>query len=195
MAKVFLNSGILGGKYGIPEDRRMFSIKTENITPVAYNTDYFESIPTSWAIAYTFKQMLLEKNHDIVQEWVCLFLLHYFGVVRYEMLSGERLQAEYDKDFWSAISGTYPSPKHEKLTSLALLKTADEKTVGGYFPEVVFFPSRGRSEWPKSQLLKPYLEGYYFNKLSWKQSKQLLLVDKKTKMDFHLYLRRIALHV
>jgi hypothetical protein len=149
--KEFLNSGILGDGAGVAEKRGFRPVLTEYLTSPDYDPKYFETFPTAWAAAYAFRKVLdlsvatghTSENGAIVQEvsqavdeWVTLFLLHYFGIVYLSESKQSQLQQEYDRDLWLALSGTYPSAREEAPRSIKLLQH-DQTVVGAYYPEVI----------------------------------------------------------
>jgi hypothetical protein len=118
----------LGDGAGVAEKRGFRAVLTEYLTSPDYDPKYFETFPTSWAAAYAFRKVLdlsgktgqASENGQIVQdvsealdEWVTLFLLHYFGIVYLSESRQSQLQQEYDRDLWLALSGTYPSAREE----------------------------------------------------------------------------------
>lgn len=201
--KEFLNSGILGDGAGVAEKRGFRAVLTEYLTSPDYDPKYFETFPTSWAAAYAFRKVLdlsgktgqSTENGSIVQEvsealdeWVTLFLLHYFGIVYLSESRQSQLQQEYDRDLWLALSGTYPSVREEAPRSIKLLQH-DQTVVGAYYPEVIFFPARDRASWLKDDTLEDYLVD---NKLSWVRSRRILLANEREEQAFHTHLRSIA---
>jgi hypothetical protein len=200
--KEFLNLGILGGDAGVPERRGFRAIKTDYIGSPEYNGRFFETFPTTWASAYAFRKALAaERQTDFgvvaaddedavaaTEEWMSLFLLHYFGTVRLVEYKREDLEKEYDKDLWLALSGTYPSAREGGLASVSLLETNEGTVVGAYYPDVIFFPSRGRSAWARDETLQRFLVG---SKLSWDLARRNLLTDERKLRDFQAHLARI----
>jgi hypothetical protein len=201
--KEFLNTGILGGGAGVADRRGFRAVRTEYITSPDYDPKYFETFPTSWAAAYAFRKVLdlpvkpgadgglfSEEVSQAVEEWVTLFLLHYFGIVYLSESKQSELQQKYDRDLWLALSGTYPSVREEAPKSIKLL-LHDETVVGAYYPAVIFFPARDRTTWLKDKTLEDYLLD---NRLSWTRSRRILLAGDKEERDFHTHLRSIAEH-
>jgi hypothetical protein len=200
--KEFLNLGILGGDAGVPERRGFRAIKTDYIGSPEYNGQFFETFPTTWASAYAFRKALAaERQTDFgvvaaddedavaaTEEWMSLFLLHYFGTVRLVEYKREDLEKEYDKDLWLALSGTYPSAREGGLASVSLLETNEGTVVGAYYPDVIFFPSRGRAAWARDETLQRFLVG---SKLSWDLARRNLLTDERKARDFQAHLARI----
>lgn len=201
--KEFLNIGILGGDAGIPERRGFRAVKTDYIGSPDYNADFFETFPTTWASAYAFRRSLAadrqtdygavaaddEASVAATEEWMTLFLLHYFGTVRLAEYKQENLEKEYDKDLWLALSGTYPSAREGNLSAIYLLETNEGTIVGGYYPEVIFFPSRGRAGWARDEALQRFLIG---SKLSWEQARRNLLTDERRTNEFQSHLAAVA---
>jgi hypothetical protein len=203
--KEFLNSGILGGGAGVADRRGFRAILTEYITSPDYDPKYFETFPTSWAAAYAFRKVLdlpvkpgsvidggafVEEVSEAIEEWVTLFLLHYFGVVYLSEFKQSELQQDYDRDLWLALSGTYPSVREEAPRSIKLLQH-DDTVVGAYYPAVIFFPARDRNTWLQDKTLGDYLLD---DRLSWTRSRRILLTTEKEEHDFHTHLRSIAQH-
>lgn len=199
--KEFLNTGILGGGAGVAEKRGFRAVRTEYITSPDYDPKYFETFPTSWAAAYAFRKVLdlpvkpgteagafSDDVSQAVEEWVTLFLLHYFGIVYLAEFKQSELQQNYDRDLWLALSGTYPSVREESPKSIKLLQH-DETVVGAYYPAVIFFPARDRTTWLKDKTLGDYLLD---DRLSWTRSRRILLAGDKEERDFHTHLRMIA---
>ena len=145
MAKDFLNSGILGGGAGVADKSGFRSIRTDYIGSPEYNPRFFETFPTAWASAYAFRKALENKEDAAVEEWATLFLLYYFGIVHLKEFDQKTLQSDYDRDLWLAFHGTYPRISGEPdLQTIGILLTDHQTVVGAYYPQVVFFPSRGR---------------------------------------------------
>ena len=189
MAKDFLNSGILGGGAGFADGAGFRAIKIDDISSPDYDPRFFETFPTVWASAYAFRKSLEQGNEATIEEWTTLFLLHYFGVLHLTSFDKFKLETEYDKDLWAAFHGTYPKTKDDiDLQSVGILQTDDQTVVGAYFPQVVFFPSRGRDNWQESENLKPFLDG---ENLSWNKA-SVLLEDAEDRQRFHLHLRSIS---
>jgi hypothetical protein len=201
--KEFLNSGILGDGAGVAEKRGFRAVLTEYLTSPDYDPKYFETFPTSWAAAYAFRKVLdlsaktgqstdngliVQEVSQAVDEWVTLFLLHYFGIVHLSESKQTELQQHYDRDLWLALSGTYPSVREEAPRSIKLLQH-DQTVVGAYYPEVIFFPARDRASWLKDDTLDDYLLD---NKLSWIRSRRILLTSEREEQAFHTHLRSIA---
>jgi hypothetical protein len=201
--KEFLNIGILGGDAGIPERRGFRAVKTDYIGSPDYNARFFETFPTTWASAYAFRRSLAaDRQTDYgtvatddeaaiaaTEEWMTLFLLHYFGTVRLVEYKRESLEKEYDKDLWLALSGTYPSAREGNLSAVYLLETNEGAVVGAYYPEIIFFPSRGRAAWARDEALQRFLIG---SKLSWDLARRNLLTDDRKTHDFQAHLAALA---
>lgn len=189
MAKDFLNSGILGGGSGVADKRGFRTIKTDYIGSPDYNPKFFETYPTVWASAYAFRKSLEKGEDAAIEEWATLFLLHYFGVLHLASFDQRVLQSDYDRDLWIALHGTFPRAKEEsELQTVGLLQTDDQAVIGAYYPQVIFFPARGREAWRQSESLQPYLEE---NRLSWGKA-VTLLEDETDRKRFHLHLRSIT---
>ena len=189
----FLNTSILGTNAGTFGERTFAFIGTEKIATTPYDPDFFEAFPTMWANAYAFQKSIEPadaRNRKAVEEWVSLFLLHHFQILHLKSYDSDTLQKGYDEDLWPAIDRTYP--RREKLLGISLLKTSEGIVVGAYYPTVVFFPSRGRSDWNKSPTLKLYLDR---TKLSWKKCKEILLTEPDAIVRFCSRLRGIATRV
>jgi len=199
--KEFLNAGILGGGAGVAEKRTFRAVRTEYLTSPDYDPQYFETFPTAWAAGYAFRKVLdlpvkpgaevgsvADEVSSAVEEWVTLFLLHYFGVAYLAEFKQSELQQNYDRDLWQALSGTYPSSREEPPKSIKLLQH-NETVLGAYYPAVIFFPARDRTSWIKDNTLADYVIG---NRLSWTRSRRILLASEKEERDFHSHLRLIA---
>jgi hypothetical protein len=203
----FLNAGILGDGAGVANKRGFRSIATQYIDPPAYNAKYFETYPTVWACAYAFGKMLAAEGYAAggalltaeqlaamegsTEEWASLFLLHYFGDLHLVSYDRSTLEKEYDKDLWLAISGTYPASGDSSVSAIQLLETDEHTVVGGYYPETLFFPSRGRAEWARDKKLSAYLKG---SRLSWSKCSDRLLRAEQDRRAFHGHLELIARH-
>jgi hypothetical protein len=124
---------------------------------------------------------------------VTLFLLHYFGILHLDPYPQHKLESDFDKDLWVALHGTYPSARESGVSEILLLRTddqgSDQAVVGAYYPEVIFFPSRGRESWQGSEMLAPYLRA---GRLSWAQSARILLEEEPSRADFQAHLRLVA---
>lgn len=205
--KDFLNAGILGSGAGVPQRRGFRAISVESIGSPDYDARFFETFPTVWASAYAFRKSLESEANAVAEgprrgeyvlgaateEWATLFLLHYFGIVHLVRFEQQQLERQYDKDLWVALHGTYPSAKENGFSEILLLRTddqgSDRAVIGAYYPEVVFFPGRGRESWQESETLRPYLRGA---RLSWAQAARLQLSDEGSRADFHAHLRLVA---
>lgn len=202
--KEFLNLGILGSDAGVPERRNFRAIKTDYVGSPDYNARFFETFPTAWASAYAFRKALAaEKQTDEgavafddaltlakTEEWICIFLLHYWGVIKLVEYKQDELMADYDHDLWMALSGTYPSSRAGNLAAVYLLETNEATVVSAYYPEVMFFPSRNRELWSRDKALSGLLDKT--QQLSWEQCRKSLLTNEKKASEFHAHLLRIA---
>ncbi|MBS1807714.1 MAG: hypothetical protein JST84_05945 [Acidobacteria bacterium] len=189
--RILLNNSILGGNIPDQRERRFARVVASHLQAPEYNAKYFETLPTMWATAYVFQRAVEKEEPKEIEEWAALLALDYFGVLELKKYEPSTLQQEYDRDLWPAISGTYPSPQGEELPGVFLLHTSSraETVVGAFYPGIIFFPSRGRTEWLKDELLTPYLDG---QQLSWGRCVGLLLAEEQAKRMFFLYLRSIA---
>jgi hypothetical protein len=197
--KEFLNAGILGGGAGVPEKRGFRAVITDYIGSPEYDARYFETFPTAWASAYAFQKSLETEEKPGVaddkvaavatEEWASLFLLHYFGPAHLKEYSQEILRNEYDKDLWLALSGTYPNARESSPATIKMLETDEGTVVGAYYPETIFFPSRGRGSWVADKMLQKYLVG---TRLSWELCSKSLLTNEQETNDFQAHLRRVA---
>ncbi len=183
--KAFLNETILGGNYGSEQSRNFQPL---SVPRPAYNARFFEAFPTAWAGAYAFQKRLELGEPVAAQEWAALFLLHNFGVAHLAAFGEGVLSSQYDKDLWPALAGTYPQA--EGLTEVKLLRTDNGTIMGAVYPNVIFFPSRGRYSWQDDSLLRRYLDG---STLSWERCSERLLRDDATRLRFHRHLRRLPL--
>ena len=201
--KEFLNAGILGSGAGVAQRRGFRPVSIDYIGSPDYDARFFETFPTVWANAYAFRKSLdaeartptgelartLGRLGPATEEWASLFLLHYFGILHLAPFNQQLLDSEYDTDLWIALKGTLPNAREDGMNAVHLLQTDDHAVVGAYYPEVVFFPSRGRESWKQSQILVPYL---HETRLSWAQCERVLLNDEQSRNDFHVHLRLIA---
>jgi len=184
-----LNRIVLGPNAGTFPERVFVGVDKSKLGNPDYDPHFFEAFPSLWANAYAFQKAIeppRARDQEALEEWVSLFFLYFFGVLHLETYDSERLVREYDADLWTAISGTYL--EHD-LPAVRLLKTSDGIVVGGYYPKVVFFPSRGRTSWHSSRSLILYLEG---NKLSWQKCKENLLTEQNAINRFYGRLNAIA---
>lgn len=186
----FLNKIILGEQ--VLRERDFDSVDKVRISNPAYDPRFFESFSTLWASAYAFQKAIeppAERDRKAVEEWVSLFLLHFYQVLHLEPFDKNTIENEYSKDLWNAISGTY---LESNISSVVLLKTSEDQVVGAYGPSVVFFPCRGRPAWSDNDTLKLYLEG---SRLSWEKCKDVLLPQAEWIATFLSHLRSIATYV
>ncbi|HEX8620228.1 MAG TPA: hypothetical protein VF911_21795, partial [Thermoanaerobaculia bacterium] len=148
-----LNRSILGDNSGVLDARTFGSVTTSAISLPAYHSKYFETFPSVWAAAYAFTRLLRRDNASPVEastavgEWISLFALHYLGVAHLAEFAKREIIAECDPDFWPAVSGTYPRAGNTRIESLELLRLDESTVIGGYYPECIFFPARGRESW------------------------------------------------
>lgn len=179
MSKNFFNSSILGASISEGNHRGFRTINPATLPPPKYDPRFFESFPTLWAQAYTFRKALEtsseggENQENIgkiaMEEWATLFMLFYFGAAHLRRFEQDDLQKNFDPDLWLALNGTYPRPRGETedLKFVSLLQANDGTVVGAYYPQIVFFPVRGRDAWRRSESLQPFLKN---NRLSWENS-------------------------
>ena len=187
--QIFLGDEIVDGV----ADPQARTFERSNINQrAAFNKQFYEAVPTMWAGAYELENLLqtyvrppvgegvTEEARRAVEEWMCLFLLFYSGVANFDLVQPD------EGRLWSAMKGTYP--KGDDLSEVALLRVDDEEVktiVGASYPDIVFFPSRGRAAWSKNTVLKEYLAG---GRLSWDLCKQKLLRDPQDENDFTTFL-------
>lgn len=184
-----LNRIVLGPNAGTFQERVFVGVDKAKLGNPEYDPQFFEAFPSLWANAYAFQKAIeapRSRDQGAIEEWVSLFFLYFFGVLHLETYDSERITQEYDEDLWTALSGTYLD--HE-LPAVRLLRTSDGAVVGGYYPKVVFFPSRGRSSWQSSKSLRLYLQG---GKLSWQKCKDNLLTEQNAINRFYGRLSAIA---
>ncbi|MBA3240543.1 MAG: hypothetical protein H0T60_04880 [Acidobacteria bacterium] len=197
----FINKNIVGDGPSVSTARGFRAIKKTDIGSPVYDARYFETFPTVWASAYAFSRELGGNGGSAaadlaVEEWATLFLLHFFGAVHLHAFSKTDLQNHqlYDKDLWLALSGTYPEKSGDSnaLDALHLLETDAGTVVGAYYPETVFFPSRGRSAWRADGQMRAYLNESDPNSLSWARSRQELIATDHARDSFREHLESIA---
>lgn len=181
--KALLDQEILGGNVGTVQARRF---QTLNLLRPKYNSKFFEAFPTTWAGAYAFQKRLEIHDSAAVEEWVCLFLLHHFGVLHLATFTEPTLRDSYDKDLWPSLRGTYPHLNG--ISRLSLLRTDQGTIVGASYPTIFFFPSRGRQSWSQDPLLNRYLED---DSLSWSRCSEYLLANPEARLLFYRHLMRI----
>ncbi|MGH9764077.1 MAG: hypothetical protein ACREAC_24850, partial [Blastocatellia bacterium] len=184
--KAFVSDGVLGERVGVLR-RRSFNLiaKTVPEQPV-YDKKYFEAFPTSWASAYAFQRSIENGDESAIEQWLCLFILHYFGIAYVRRWTQEEIRQSFDPHLLQALQGTFPPSGG--LAELRLLVTDDGVAIGGQYPEIVFFPDRDGSRLTASRSLLPYLEN---SALSWKMCKERLLRDAADKKEFYKHLRCI----
>jgi hypothetical protein len=187
--KILLNKEILSDSQP-PQERRFLRVPATYIQPPDSDPKYFETLPTMWAEAYTFQRAIERGDRAAIEEWVSLILLDYFGVLHLKRYEQSTLSQEYDPDLWPSISGTYPSPKGDSVSSLELLHTSSRAAyvVGAVYPGIIFFPGRGRSLWTTDEVLQPYLEN---QRLSWRKGCEVLLQDNFYRRSFYLHLMSV----
>ncbi len=188
-SKNFLNAGILGAGAGVTDRRGFRSVNTDYIGSPEYNAQFFETFPTVWAGAYAFRKSLAANDVQSLEEWVSLFVLHYFGVIHLEMIPEAQLRKNFDPDLWTALEGTFPRVGERGLNALGMLQTDDHAVIGAYYPETVFFPARDRVSWTRSESLQPYLSK---GRLVWDKCYQQLLEDEHDRQQVHVHLRAVA---
>lgn len=187
----FLHGSILGDNAGVLEARSFGAVNTGAIGLPTYRSKYFETFPSAWASAYAFSKLLkLERVSktealEAIGEWVSLFALHFLGIAHVEEYSRQEIVSESDPDFWPAIAGTFPDAT--QLESLILLLLDERTVLGAYYPESVFFPSRGRDGWSTHGRLGGFLD---HGVLSWQKVSALL--RGSVGRDFEIHLRSIA---
>lgn len=185
----FLHGSILGDNAGVLDARSFGTVSTGAISLPAYRTKYFETFPSVWASAYAFTKLLRRDNASsseaftAIGEWVSMFALHYLGVAHVAEFSKREIVAECDADFWPAVAGTYPALGAERIDSLLLLRVDDSTVIGGYYPECVFFPARGRESWRDHPRLVPFLDQ---GRLSWPKVSALLAGSAIRQFEIHL---------
>lgn len=183
--KAFLDQEILGNNVGTVQARRFQQL---NVSYPSYSGKFLEVFPTLWATAYAFQKRLEAQDAAAVEEWACLFLLQHFGILHLSEFDAKVLERSYDKDLWPALKGTYPHS--DGVQSVRLLRTDKGTVVGGYYPGIFFFPSRGRADWADDNLLSRYLSG---DSLSWRLCSEYLLADRVFKDKFHQHLLKLPL--
>jgi hypothetical protein len=188
----FLHGSILGDNAGVLEARSFGTVTTGAIGLPTYRSKYFETFPSMWANAYAFSKLLKlvrvskVEAYQAIGEWVSMFALHYLGIAHVEEYSRQEIVTECDPDFWPAMAGTYPDPA--SIESLILLVLDAQTVLGAYYPEVVFFPARGRERWGEHPRLRGFLEN---GALSWEKVSALLTRGNVVR-DFEVHLRSIA---
>lgn len=180
--KALLDQEILGGNVGTVQARKF---QTLNLLRPSYNGKFFEAFPTVWAGAYAFQKRLEANQQLAIEEWVCLFLLQNFGVLHLAEFSELTMRNDYDKDLWDALYGTYPPLG---LAGMKLLRTDKGTIVGAYYPNIFFFPSRGRDTWSEDKLLNRYIED---DTLSWSRCSEYLLSDPNVRRNFYAHLLKV----
>lgn len=195
----FINRNIVGDGPAVSTARGFRAIKKAEIGSPVYDVRFFETFPTVWAAAYAFGRELsgAEGVADAsVREWATLFLLHFFGAVHLHTFSRADLQNSllYDKDLWLALNGTYPKKPGDAntLDALHLLETDAGTVIGAYYPDTVFFPSRGRSLWREDSQLRAYLDEDDQNRLSWELSRRALIKSDHARDAFREHLEAVA---
>lgn len=183
---LLINQGILGEVGGF-RARTFFSIDPHRVVPPAPDPRFFETLPTVWAAAYRFRQAVEQGDETACWEWLTLFVLHAMGVAYLtEPLTPALLAREYPPALQPALETTHP--QGGGMREFQLLKVG-ATTLGGVYPDIVFFPARARSHWLLENYLRPYLEG---DRLSWAQVQSLLLTDPVERDKCHRHLRCLA---
>lgn len=187
--KVLLNNSICSG---LPDQQeRTFSrVATGYVQQPDYSPQFFETLPTMWAAAYIFQRAIEREDRATIEEWASLLLLYSFNALHIETYGQETLKKEYDRDLWPAMSGTFPAHDNP-LRDLKLLQTSNGTVVGACYPQIVFFSSRGRSEWYADENLHPYL-AENGERFSWARCCELLLPTQIERQRFHRRLLSIA---
>ena len=182
--KAFLDRELLGANIGTVQARRFQPL---NLARPSYNSRFFEAFPTMWATAYAVQQQIEAQDPNAIEEWACLFLLQNCGVLKLKEIAPEELKAHYDKDLWPALSGSYPQ---NSGPSVMVLRTFKGTVVGGFYPGIYFFASRGRSSWSEDNITSRYLDR---GRLSWQRCSENLLKDRTARETFHQHLRKLPL--
>jgi len=112
-----------------------------------------------WASAYELDKLvqaygvsqnlagLTTEHREAVEEWVCMFVLYYAGVINEEIIDQrefvdrEEVTSEYDPDLWPALANTYPPRAVKALSSMILLRMDDDDSHGyrGLLSAACFF--------------------------------------------------------
>ncbi|HYO75235.1 MAG TPA: hypothetical protein VE010_02130, partial [Thermoanaerobaculia bacterium] len=189
-----LPASILGDNVGVLDARSFGTVTTGALGVPAYRTKYFETVPSVWASAYAFTKLLKRENASAaeashaIEEWISMFALHFVGLAHVAEFSRKEILADCDADFWPAVAGTYPGVgAGGTLESLRLLRVDDTTVIGGYYPECVFFPARGREAWGAHPRLAQFLDQGH---LSWQ--KVSALVAGPAARQFEIHLRSVA---
>jgi len=183
---LLINQGMLGEVGGF-RAQTFFPIDPHRVTPPAPNPRFFETLPTVWAAAYRFRQAVEQGDELACREWLTLFVLHAMGVAYLtEPLTPALLAREYPPALQPALETTYPQGGGLREFQLLCVGTT---TLGGVYPDVVFFPARARSHWSQENYLRPYLEGEH---LSWARTQTVLLTDTFERDKCHRHLRCLA---
>ncbi len=183
---LLINQGLLGEVGGF-RPRTFFPIDPHRVTPPTPDPRFFETLPTVWATAYRFRQAVEQGDETARREWLTLFVLHAMGVAYLtEPLTLATLAREYPLALQPALETTHPQPGQFRE---AQFLSVGSTTVGGIYPDVIFFPARARSRWQRDNYLRPYLSG---EQLSWEQTQAVLLSDSLERDRCHRHLRCVA---
>ncbi|MFQ3589732.1 MAG: rod shape-determining protein [Chloracidobacterium sp.] len=183
---LLINQGMLGEIGGF-RPRTFFPVDPHRVTPPTPDPRFFETLPTVWAAAYRFRQAIEQGEEIALQEWLTLFVLHAMGAAYLtEPLSPATLAREYPPALLPALETTHPQAGQFQDIQILSVGTT---TLGGVYPDVVFFPARARSRWPQDTYLRPYLDG---SRLSWSQTRDQLLTDRFEQEKCHRHLRCLA---
>lgn len=183
---LLINQGMLGEVGGF-RPRTFFPIDPHRVTPPAPDPRFFETLPTVWATAYRFRQAVEQGDETARWEWLTLFVLHAMGVAYLtEPLTPAALAQAYPSALQPALETTHPQPG--ALRDIQILSVG-VTTLGGVYPDVIFFPARARSRWRADDYLRPYLDG---DALSWARTRDTLLTDGFERDRCHRHLRCIA---
>ncbi|MCD9186024.1 MAG: hypothetical protein LUM44_06305 [Pyrinomonadaceae bacterium] len=191
MKHFFLNQEFFSGKVNLPQEESFYKIDKTSFSQPPFDKSLFEAYPSVWTQAYSFERELTNNTdyQTALEEWMCLFLLHFNGIVFLRTADETKVQDEQgDYNLWTILRRTYPL--NEELKEVSLLETIDGKVIGAYYPQTIFFPSRGRETWQESKVIQPYLES---QRLSWKKCEKLFenANSNRLKQRSHYHLRAI----
>lgn len=187
---LLINTGLLDANVPLSSNREFQAVEAERIVHPQPNPDFFETIPTIWAPAYSFRKSVESGDPQSIEEWATLFLLFYWRVIHIEEFAPSELARQYDPDFWTALQETYPLAK-SKPNGMRLLLNARGTTVGGVYPEIFFFPARNREGWKTDPLLSIYLKADDHH-LSWSAARDALLKTQSDRQEALRFLNGVA---
>src|SRR5205085_2629850 len=157
-------------------------------------TTPYRSVARLWAEWQAFQEEADPMASDKRKEFLNVGILggdagvperRGFRPINTEYIGSPHYDARFFETFPTAWASAYAFQQ-----ALAAEKHTEQGTVvGAYYPDVIFFPSRNRTDWPADKVLSSYLVG---PRLSWERCRKDLLSNDKKTGEFHAHLLRIA---